>query len=129
MEEEFYAVLKLVSGEELFSKVCPCEEDERIILILDNPVIIETINIKQLGMSGLKVHPWIKMSDESMFIIDMQNVLTITETKDKDLIKVHEKYIREKNRKSGKSKVTPNMGYLSSVADARINLEKIFKSN
>ena len=129
MEEEFYGILKLVSGEEILSKVCPCEEDSRIILILDNPVIIETINIKQLGMSGLKVHPWIKMSEESMFIIDMENVLTITETKDSELLRIHEKYVRERNRTSGKTKVTPNMGYLSSVADARINLEKLFKSN
>jgi len=129
MEEEFYGVLKLVSGEEILSKVCPCEEDNRIILILDNPIIIETVNIKQLGMSGLKVYPWVKMSDESMFIIDMKNVLTVSETKDDELIRIHEKYVREKNRKSGKTKLTPNMGYLSSVADARINLEKLFKSN
>jgi len=129
MEEEFYGVLKLVSGEEILSKVCPCEEDDRIILILDNPIIIETVNIKQLGMSGLKVYPWVKMSDESMFIIDMKNVLTVSETKDDELIRIHEKYVRERNRKSGKTKLTPNMGYLSSVADARINLEKLFKSN
>ena len=37
-EEEFYAAIKMVSGEEVFSKVCPCEEKDRIILILDNPV-------------------------------------------------------------------------------------------
>ena len=129
MEEEFYGVLKLVSGEEILSKVCPCEEDDRIILIFDNPIIIETVNIKQLGMSGLKVYPWVKMSDESMFIIDMKNVLTVSETKDDELIRIHEKYVRERNRKSGKTKLTPNMGYLSSVADARINLEKLFKSN
>jgi hypothetical protein len=128
MEEEFYAILKLISGEEIFSKVCPCTEDMRTILILDNPVVIESINIKQLGMSGMKVHPWIKISEETMFIIDLDRVLTMTESKDKYLIKIHEKYVRDRNRKSGRSKITPDMGYLSSIADARIKLEKIFNS-
>lgn len=128
MEEEFYAILKLISGEEIFSKVCPCTEDTRTILILDNPVVIESINIKQLGMSGMKVHPWIKISEETMFIIDLDRVLTMTESKDKYLIKIHEKYVRDRNRKSGRSKITPDMGYLSSIADARIKLEKIFNS-
>ena len=43
MEDEFYSVLKLVSGEELMAKVCPCYEDDRIVLILDNPVVIKDI--------------------------------------------------------------------------------------
>lgn len=129
MEEEFYATLKLVSGEEIFCKICPCPEENRTLLILDNPVTMETINIRQLGMSGLKVEPWIKLTDESMFIMDMENVITMTETKDKELIKIYEKYIKEKVRKTGRSKVTENMGYLSSIADARIKLEKLYKGN
>ena len=91
-------------------------------------MIIESINVKQLGMSGMKVNPWIKMSEETMFIIDLDRVLTMTESKDEYLIKIHEKYVRERNRKSGRSKITSNMGYLSSIADARIELEKIFNS-
>ena len=50
MEEEFFAVIKLISGEEIFSKVCPCEEDERTLLILENPVTVETVNLKQFGI-------------------------------------------------------------------------------
>jgi hypothetical protein len=64
-----------------------------------------------------------------MFIMDMENVITMTETKDKELIKIYEKYVKEKNRKTGRSKVTPNMGYLSSIADARIRLEKLYRGN
>ena len=33
-KEEFHAVIKLVSVEEIFAKVCPCEEEDKTILIL-----------------------------------------------------------------------------------------------
>jgi len=129
MEEEFYAAIKLISGEEIFSKVCPCEEEDRTILILDNPVIMETIAIKQLGVSGLKLHPWMKLSNDSMFIIDMDKVITITEVVDQSIIRIHKKFVREKDRNSGLTEITPNMGYLSSVSEARVSLEKLYRSN
>lgn len=129
MEEDFYAIIKLVSGEEILSKVCPCDEDDRIILILDNPITMESITIRQLGVTTIKVTPWIKFSDDSMFVMDMEKVITMTEITDEDLIKIHKKFVKEKNKKSNKTKVTSKMGYLSTIADARVSLEKLYKSN
>ena len=128
MEEDFYAILKLVSGEEILSKVCPCDEDDRIVLILDNPITMESVTIRQLGISTIKVSPWIKFADDSMFVMDMEKVITMTEITDEDLIKMHQKFVRERNKKSYKSQLTSKMGYLSSIADARISLEKLYKS-
>jgi hypothetical protein len=128
MEEDFYAIIKLVSGEEILSKVCPCDEDDRIVLILDNPITMESITIRQLGISTIKVSPWIKFADDSMFVMDMEKVITMTEITDEDLIKMHQKFVRERNKKSNKSELTSKMGYLSSIADARISLEKLYKS-
>ena len=128
MEEDFYAIIKLISGEEIFSKVCPCDEDDRIMLILDDPITMESVTIRQLGISTIKVSPWIKFADDSMFIIDMEKVITITEITDEDLIKIHQKFVRERNKKSNKSELTSKMGYLSSIADARLTLEKLYKS-
>jgi len=128
MEEDFYAILKLVSGEEILSKVCPCDEDDRIVLILDNPITMESITIRQLGITTIKVSPWIKFADDSMFVMNMEKVITMTEITDKDLIKMHQKFVRERNKKSNKSQLTSKMGYLSSIADARISLEKLYKS-
>jgi hypothetical protein len=129
MEEEFYASIKLISGEEIFSKVCPCEEEDRILLILDTPIILETVYIRQLGSTSIRVHPWLKYSSDSMFIIDMDKVLTITEVSDEDLIKIHTRFIKEKFRRSKKSVPSSNMGYISSISEARISLEKLYKSN
>jgi len=129
MEEEFYAVIKLISGEEIFAKVCPCEEDERTILILDNPVTIESISLRQFGVTGLKVNPWIKFTDDTMFVIDMNKVLTMSEVNDEDLLKMYSKYVKSKHKETNKSKPSYNMGYLSTIADARISLEKLYKSD
>ena len=129
MEEDFYAIIKLISGEEILSKVCPCDEDDRIMLILDNPITMESITIRQLGITTIKVSPWIKFSDDSMFVMDMEKIITMTEVTDEDLIKIHQKFVRERNKKCNKSELTSKMGYLSSIADARISLEKLYKPN
>jgi len=128
-EEEFYAAIKMVSGEEVFSKVCPCEEQDRIILILDNPVLMETITIRQFGMTALKVVPWMKLTDDTMFIVEMNRIITMTEVNDSSIIKIYQKYIRERNKISSKSQLSSNMGFISSIADARVSLEKLYKSN
>ena len=39
MEEEFYATLKLVSGEEIVSKVCYLPDEDKILL--DKPLQVE----------------------------------------------------------------------------------------
>lgn len=131
MEEEFYAVIKLVSGEEVFSKVCPSEENNKIILILDNPVTVEYIQLQQMSMSGLKLNPWIKFTDESMFIIDFDKIITISEVNDKKILKLYNKFLEENGKQisQNKKKLSEKMGYLSSIADARISLERIYNKN
>ena len=61
MNEEFYATIKLISGEEIFAQVTPCEEEDRTLLILDTPVIFESITIKHMGVNAMKVEPWISI--------------------------------------------------------------------
>ncbi len=134
MEEEFYAIIKLVSGEEVFSKVCPCEENEKIILILDNPVTIEYVNIQQMGITTLRLNPWIKFTEETKFIIDFDKIITISEVNDKKILNIYNKFLEgngksNKVNKNKKNKLSGRMGYLSSIADARIILEKIYNKN
>tara|TARA_B100000085_G_scaffold4030_1_gene3696 strand:- start:5343 stop:5747 length:405 start_codon:yes stop_codon:yes gene_type:complete len=132
MEEEFYAIIKLTSGEEVFSKVCPCEEDDRTILILDHPVTIETVSIRQMGITGVKINPWIKFTDDSMFVVNMDKVITMSEVNDEDLLVMYKKYLKTKEKRkepnTNSKRPTENMGYLSSISEARISLEKIYKS-
>ena len=64
MEEEFYASIKIVTGEEVFAKVCVCEEEGRTLLLLSNPVILDEVKVKKPGLKrqtiGYKVEPWLK---------------------------------------------------------------------
>jgi len=129
MGEEFFAVIKLISGEEIFSKVCPCEEDDRTLLILENPVTVETVSMKQFNMSGLKINPWIKFTDDSMFVLNMDRVLTLSEVSDETMLEVYARYLKKKNKETSENRLSSNMGYLSTVADARISFEKLYKSN
>ena len=128
-KEEFHAVLKLVSGEEIFAKVQPCEEEDKTILILESPVIFETITIRQSGVQAVRINPWLRMSDDPILVMNMNNVMTMTEIDDKHMIGVYNKFLRDQHRTTNKSNLNPNMGFLSSISDARIFLEKLYKSS
>lgn len=127
MEEDFYAVIKLISGEEIFSVVCPSEEEGRLMLILNNPVIIETVVMKNIGMQGFKIDPWLRFADDDTFLLNMDKVLTISEVRNPETLEMYHKFLSQKNSKASKGDLTPEMGYLSTVANARIKFEKLFK--
>tara|TARA_S200000501_G_scaffold175437_1_gene165171 strand:+ start:18 stop:425 length:408 start_codon:yes stop_codon:yes gene_type:complete len=131
MEEEFYSIIKLVSGEEIFALVTVDENDDNPILVLQNPVVISTINTP--GGSMIKVKPWMNMTDESMFMIRLDKIITMIEAKDQKLIDVYENYINEPDDEDvsldGSVIPTPKMGYLSSVKNARKDLEDLFKKD
>ena len=131
MGEEFYAILKLVSGEEIFSLIIVdnTEEDDTVI-VLQNPVIMWTI--ANPNGTFIKVKPWMELPDEDIFMIRLDKVITMTETSDQKLIKLYNHYIEGNDSVydiNGRTKPDSEMGYISSVEDARKNLEKTFKLN
>jgi hypothetical protein len=129
MEEDFYASIKLRTGEEIFARVLPCDEDDRINLIVTNPIMVESYKNRS-GASGYKIEPWIKTSTEDMFLIKMEDVITMTETNDIEMIVLHQSYVRKvSDIKSNKQTVSRKMGYLANVNDAKELLEKIFKNS
>ena len=64
MGDEFYAIIKLVSGEEIFSMVCTDISEEDTILLLHHPVIMNMIQSPK--GSFIKVTPWMEMTDDDM---------------------------------------------------------------
>jgi hypothetical protein len=131
MGEEFYAIIKLISGEEILSLVSVDENDGDPLIILQNPVIMKMIH-SSTG-SYIKVKPWMELADDDIFIIRLDRVITMTETKDKKVINVYTSYVNDEDdsielyNPSGQVKVSDKMGYIASVEDARKNLERIFK--
>ncbi len=131
MGEEFYAIIKLISGEEIIALISVDENDGDPLIILQNPLTMKMIH-SSTG-SFIKVKPWMELSDDDIFIIKLNSVITMTETKDQKVIQVYESYINDEDdsvdvyKPSGQVKVSDKMGYISSVDDARKKLERIFK--
>ena len=124
MEDDFYATLKLKSGEEVFALVIASEEENRTMLVVHNPVIITAIKAKE-SVVGYRLEPWLKTTREDMFVINMDNIITLSESMDPEMIMMHQNFSKESNGFS-KSKMNRKMGYLSNVNEAKKVLEKIY---
>ena len=131
IEEDFYATIKLRSGEEIFAKVAASEEQDRTMLIVSNPIIVKEIKSKADNVVGYKIEPWLKTTSEDMFIIKLDDVLTLSESSDIEIIMMYQDYVRNGSREdtNGSSKINRKMGYLGNVNDTKELLEKIYKSS
>ena len=126
IEDDFYATVKLKSGEEIFAKVAASEEDDRTLLIVTNPIIVNEIK-SRIGVVGYKLEPWLKTTKDDMFILNMTDVLTMSESSDIEMIQMYQAFVRESNAdKSGQPKLSRKMGFISTVNDAKEILEKIY---
>tara|TARA_B100001287_G_scaffold265225_1_gene257915 strand:+ start:663 stop:1070 length:408 start_codon:yes stop_codon:yes gene_type:complete len=130
MGEEYYAVLKLVSGEEIFSLISVDDNEEEPIIILQNPLIIKHTITPNGGF--IKVKPWIQLLEDDFYLIKLDKVITMSESTDKKLIDIYNHYLNEEDlpmdiiKPEGEIKPDSKMGYISSVEDARKNLEDLF---
>ena len=129
MEDDFYASIKLISGEEIFSKVSVCDENNRTMIMLSHPVKLEEIRIKKQGTVGYKIEPWLKTASDDMFMLNFDKVMTISESNDMEIIAVYHQYIRdsELDKSSSRSTLNRQMGYIASVGEAKDLLEKLYK--
>ena len=142
MRDEFFSILKLVSGEEIFALVCVDESEDVPILVLHNP--IKMTPIPHVGNAGqlnyIKVTPWMEMTTEDMYVLKMDKVITMIECRDKKLIAIYKQYVEDEQNSggveifkpkvnTGKVKLSTDLGYVSSVEQKRESLEKIFKED
>jgi hypothetical protein len=130
IEDDFYATLKLKSGEEIFCKVASTEEETEIILLVSNPIIVHEVK-GRVGIVGYKIEPWLKTTTEDMFLINMNDILTMSESNDIEMITMHQNYIKNNSLSSdgsSKYKLDRKMGYIANIKDAKSILEKIYKT-
>ena len=130
MGEEFYAALKLITGEEIFALVSVDENDGDSIIMLSNPVIMKMMH----SPAGhyVKVKPWLELPDQDLFLIKYDKIVTMSEVTDSQMIKFYTRYLNEDDvdiEMDGKVSLNDKMGLLSTVEDARKSLENIFKNN
>ena len=130
IDDDFYATLKLKSGEEIFCKIAPTEEENDIMLLVSNPIIVHEVK-GRVGIVGYKIEPWLKTTKEDMFLINMNDILTMSESSDIEMITMHQNFVKHNDRNSdgsSKYKLDRKMGYIANINDAKDILEKIYKT-
>jgi hypothetical protein len=129
MEDDFYATIKFKCGDEIFAKVAATEEDDRTLLILSNPIVVEEVKIRG-KITGYKFEPWLKTTTEDMFIVNMDDVLTMSESSAVEMIVNYQDFIRKMFKGEGNNtKPSKEMGFISTVSEAKEVLEKIFNNS
>ena len=131
MEEEFYATIKLSSGEEIISKVCYMTDEDSSLL--NNPLLVEKVTTKRLGknIEGFSLKEWISSSYDDMFIIEMNSVVTISELDER----ITAYYIMNVNNlenddeEPSNNTLSKEMGYLGSVEATKKKLETLFNKS
>lgn len=139
MEEEFYATMKLTSGEEIIAKVSYDSDDD--VIIIHNPRVVEKIEMQKRGMiiEGIVFDDWINASHEDMFIIPRNQIITMVEVEEK-FVAFYEDHLNDKSkyRKSRSTKPKSNSkrqnpksqeGFLGSIKEAKGFLEDIYNES
>ena len=138
MDNEFYATIKLISGEEIFSLVSVEENTDNPLIMLQNPVIMKMVSTPEGSI--VKVKTWMSIPGEDPIVIRWDKVITVTEIKESSVINIYNNYLEDErfdineigemnkpHRNDVKSKLTTKMGYISTVEDARKYLEGVYK--
>ena len=129
MEDDFYGTIKFKNGEEVFAKIAASEETDRTMLVIHHPITVAEVKARA-GTVGYKVEPWLKTTREDMFIINMDNVLTMSESSDLHMIKMYQRFVQDTDRDSkNQPKLSRQMGYIATVNDAKDILEKLYKTS
>ena len=118
---EFLAAIKLVSGEEILSMVTSVHDENGDYLIVENPIEVEEVLLPN-KQAGAKVQPWMKFSREEQFVIPKEHIITIVEVQEEVQVFYHMSL-----RKLNTDFITDAKGKISTVEEARIKLDKIFK--
>ena len=135
MDDTYYALIKLTTGEEIISHIFTDDSEEDPIIALGSPVTVEITS--RSNHNVLKFEPWVKVSFEETLFIKLSNVITMTELPETNYyIQCYKEYVRAgfqdintpqtENGPRG-VKLNRTMGSLGTVDNARKILEKCLR--
>lgn len=131
MEEEFYSTIKLITGEEIVSKVSYVADED--VLFLDNPMKVEPVKQRKNGhlVEGFHLTDWLLATYDKSFVLPMSSVLTMSEL-DSRIEKYYLKTITDSDTEDEPGRVPltelkGRTGYLGSIQETKKVLEDIFK--
>jgi len=130
MEDEFYGVIKLTTGEEIFAMISIDENDGDPVIMLQSPVVMKVYQ-NPTGQY-VKIKPWLEIPEEDIFLLKYDKIITMTEVKNEQMIQFYDRYLSDDDfdfEMDGRVNLSDHMGLLSTVEDARKKLEDIYKLN
>ena len=136
MEPDFIATIKLITGEELISKVSYMPDDDS--LVLENPMRVGPIDNLQrnVRVNGFVLTEWIHSTFDHMFVLPRHHILTMTEVEDKQIQAFYKDCVMKHNAQVSMFKETyeprkfdRSMGRLGSIIGTKKSLEDIFKKS
>ena len=129
MEDDFYGTIKFKNGEEVFAKIAASEETDRTMLVIHHPITVAEVK-SRAGTVGYKVEPWLKTTKEDMFIMNLDHVMTLSESSDMEMIAMYQRFVQDTDRDhKNQPKISRKMGYIATVNDAKDILEKLYKTS
>ena len=130
-EDDFYATIKFKSGEEIFARVGYSEEEDRTFLLLDSPITIQKVKNRSGGsVYAYKVEPWLKTTKDDLFVVNLEDVLTLNESNDLETIAMHEAFSKQQDQLCHpQKKLNRKMGYISTIKEAKKSLEQLYNNS
>jgi len=126
--DEFYAAIKLVSGEEVMAMVIVDNTGIPEHVVLNNPVICKELRAHGTNIPmGYKFEPWMKLSDDETYVLPMEKVITLSQITSSEIVDTYKDLV-EFGFNQSHPDLTKDMGYVSTVDKARSILEKLYRS-
>ena len=131
-EEDFFASVKLISGEEVLAQVCYLPDDDKVVM--NRPLQVEMARQKKgnVEIAGFALREWVMATFDEMFIVNKTHILTMTEL-DPTIKTFYEQTLSRienaKNLTKLGNKLPRKSGYLGSIQDKKRSLEDIFKKS
>ncbi len=126
--EKNHFVFKMISGEEIVAVTEIDDTGVEPVFFLQNPLKVELTHKGNHTM--VRLIPWITIPEDEIFKIGFDKIITMTQLQeDHEMIQAYEHYNDQRKLKgTHKVKLSERMGYMGTVNDARVALEKIFVS-
>jgi len=129
MNDEFFATVKLITGEEILGLISVFDDG----ITIENSLLLEDMSIFEgiidTGNVSLKLSKWLKSSTDDTLFINDNKIITISELKEPGLSFYKKAVVdisRADKRPPRVKKRERYNGNKSTVKEARIKFEKLF---
>ena len=132
-DNEFYGIVKLVSGEEVMGSMIATNEDNCTMVYVSDPLTPTLTPIEKDGEMGIAAGftKWMMWSDEEFYIIQEPDIVTIAPMST-EAIMMYKMWWRKESGKNGEDPdpgvpMNENMGLVGKVSEMRKKLEDQWK--